>query len=201
MDNTWDPGIWVWVGILGPMNLWTNHGTSSATAWLWLTQALHLPDSQQFGQTGLSWAFRPWLSGHPHMVLCIYSDGEEPPTSTAHPKCVPVSSAKLYTVSVAIPPNPPSTTSPSSSHSHKVTIVEVDDDINNIELPSKKQAHSPDPPKCANKTEHNTSNDASPSTVNPLHANSDKVDADGFLKDVQVMSINDSEASETPCQE
>ncbi|KAG1750510.1 uncharacterized protein EDB91DRAFT_1078530 [Suillus paluster] len=100
--------------------------------------------------------------------------------------------------------------SPTSSHSHKVTIVEVDDDNNDIELTGsthkkrlmkgKKRAYSPDPPEHANETEH----DASPSTVNAPHAtssanHSDEVDADGFLKDVQVMSID--EASENPRQE
>ncbi|KAG0705535.1 hypothetical protein DFH29DRAFT_996849 [Suillus ampliporus] len=103
-----------------------------------------------------------------------------------------------------------SITSPTSSRSHKVTIVEVDDNDNDIELTGsthkkrlmkgKKRAYSPDPPECVNETEH----DASPSTVNALHATSsanqsDEVDADGFLKDVQVVSIN--EASENPHQE
>ncbi|KAG1725870.1 uncharacterized protein EDB91DRAFT_1086949 [Suillus paluster] len=113
-------------------------------------------------------------------------------------------------ISVATPLNPPSTTSPTSSCSHKVTVVEVDDNDNDIELmgsthkkrlmKGKKRAYSPDPPECTNETEH----DASPSTVNAPHAtssanHSDEVDADGFLKDVQVMSID--EASENPCQE
>jgi hypothetical protein len=96
------------------------------------------------------------------MVLRVYSDGEEPPTSTARPKRVAVPSAKVIcadnaadqelashrrahndasraanapsVISVAIPLNPPSTASPTSSRSHKVTVVEVDDNDNDIEL-------------------------------------------------------------------